>query len=96
MQVKYEGSAVQIEKAEEDLNIFQAFVKLLLKIIRSDAYLPIQTIGVFPDCTSTSTNTHPYMCFSKKEFDLLNESMEKLGENFITEVLFLSFRYHEH
>ena len=96
MQVKYEGSAVQIEKAEEDLNIFQAFVKLLLKIIRSDTYLPIQTIGVFPDCSSTSTNIHPFMCFSKKEFDSLNESMEKLGENFITEVLFLSFRYHEH
>ena len=94
--MKYEGNAVQFEKAEEDLNTFQAFVKLLLKIIRSDAYLPMQKIAVFPDCTSNSTNTQSYLSFSKKEFDLFNESMEMVGENIITEVLFFSFRYHHH
>ena len=93
MQVKYKGSAVHLEKAEEDLNIVQAFLKLLLKIVRSDAYLPIQRIGMFPDCTSTSTNTQSYLSFSKKEFDLFNESVEMLGKSIIIEVLFYRFRY---
>ena len=87
MQVKHEDSAVQLEKAEDELNIFPAFVKLILKIIRSDAYLPIQTIGVFPDCINTSANTQSYTCFSKKEFDSFNKSMETLADSMNMEVL---------
>ena len=94
MQVKRKDSAVQLEKAEEELNIFPAFVKLLLKIIRSDAYLPIQAIGVFPDCTNTSTNTQFYLCFSKKEVDSFKESMEMVAEHITTGVMSSKYHYH--
>ena len=83
--MRHEDSVVQLEKAEEELNIFPAFVKLILKIIRSDAYLPVQTIGVFPYCTLA--NTQSYLCFSKNEFDSFKKSMETLEDTMNMEVL---------
>ena len=75
-------------------SFFSKVVDWIWNIFSPDAYLPIQTIGVFPDCTSTSTNTQSYLCFSKKEVDSFKESMEMVAEHITTVVMSSKYHYH--